>query len=175
VTKRVAILCPGPSLSGFTDPGEYDLLVGVNRAATVIRCDVWCACDWQLVQRERRNIIGRPRLFTNSASARRLHGRDPWLTEVEEFEWLLGGDGLPLAGTTFSAIAAVWYAVARGAKRVDVFGADMNGRLDFDGVAAGETRTETRWERERALWREAAATLMGRGVELERVICSPCM
>jgi len=170
VIRRVAILCPGPSLSSFDGPGGYDLVIGVNRAAVAFRCDVWAACDWQLIDRERRQVIGTPLLFTNVASAMWLRKRNPWPATVDEFEWYLGGDGLALPGTSFSALAAVWYAVAKGAHIVNVFGAGLSGKLDFDGTAAGETRTDARWERERCLWEELTDLLSRRGVVVERVI-----
>ena len=167
--RRVAILCPGPSLSHFDGSDGYDLVVGINRAAIAFRCDVWCAADYQLIERERRNIIGTPVLFTNFASATRLRKRSPWPATVDEFEWYLGGDGLALPGTSFSAIAAVWYAMAKGARIVNVFGASLAGKLDFDGTAAGETRTDARWERERELWETASRVLRLRGAILDRV------
>lgn len=167
--RSATILCPGPSLAMVSNPATSDLLIGVNRAATRFRCDVWAVGDWPLIRNERRNVIGTPRLFTSSASATWLQGGGPWPAEVEEWEWFLGGDGLPVSATSYSSLAAVWYAVARGAKTISVYGADMAGTLDFDDVAGGENRTETRWDRERRFWGEMIEQTQRCGVTVARM------
>jgi hypothetical protein len=164
-----AVLCPGPSLTRFT--GDYELVVGVNRAATAYRTDVWCACDWQVIQRERDVVIGIPLLFTNSPSARYLwRHQSPWPRRVERFEDFKDGDGVPIAPTSFSSLAAVWYAVAKGATTIRVYGADMEGVKDFDDALAGENRSETRWQVERRLWGQMTEQLKGRGILVARAV-----
>jgi hypothetical protein len=164
-----AVLCPGPSLARYQ--GDYELVVGVNRAATAYCVDTWCACDWQLILREWDDVKGVPLLFTNSPSARYLSRHDfKWPRRVERFEDFKDGDGVPLAPTSFSSLAAVWYAVAKGATTIRVYGADMEGTKDFDNVAAGETRTETRWQHERKLWAGMTEQLKERGIVVARAL-----
>jgi hypothetical protein len=164
-----AVLCPGPSLLRYQ--GDYELVIGVNRAATAFHCDVWVACDWSLVQRVRDEIKGNPILFTNSMSARRIARDGPmWPRRVERFEELNDADGDPISPTSFSSLAAVWYAVANGATTIRVYGADMSGKLDFDKVLAGETRTDARWERERELWQAMTEKLAKKNIVVARSI-----
>jgi hypothetical protein len=150
-----AILCPGPSLA-HASAFEGELRIGVNRAVTAHKCDVWACCDYQCFFKVRDEVIGWPILLTNAESAKRVR----W-TEVITFE------SLQLKPETFSAIAAVWYAVDKGAKVINVYGCDLEGEADWDGVKAGETRTKVRWEHERAVWASTWGCLKTQGISLE--------
>jgi hypothetical protein len=89
---RALILCPGPSLAAF--PGsaggksdEPELLIGVNRAAAHVACDVWAAGDYPLIRKARCEVRGLPALLTAAATADRLRQSvAPWPRPVVEFE-----------------------------------------------------------------------------------------
>lgn len=79
-------------------------------------------------------------------------------------------DGCPVPSFgLYTATAALVLLARLGATRVSVYGADWTDAPDFDGVAAGENRTETRWNRERAIWGEVVEWMRGRGCEVERI------
>jgi hypothetical protein len=46
-----------------------------------------------------------------------------------------------------------------GASRIVCHGVDMLGTLDWDGVKAGERRTDERWEHEAGIWRRVCEWL----------------
>jgi hypothetical protein len=166
---KAAILCPGPSLSEFDRAAEYDLRVGVNRAATLIPCDVWCATDHPLYERVQRQVLGAPIWFTAQASADQIHERGTrWRGQVITCE------SIPDPYKTvdwdfFSLLAAIGYAVHAGCKRIEVYGADWSGVKDFDGVEAGNTRSDDRWKLESNLFELARQELAARGITVLRM------
>jgi hypothetical protein len=168
---RIAILCPGPSLSHFDGPDDYAEIIGVNRAATAFRCSIWACGDYPLWLQAREAVIGTPLLFTAAASASWL--RDNLYLKADaplvEFESLYDGDEHTLQWPLFTATAALWYAAAKGARLIRTFGADWAGTGDWDHVQAGNNRTEDRWKLEAATWGRIVNVLAGRGVTVERV------
>lgn len=157
---NTVLLCPGPSLARYQPIGTPVVTVGVNRAATLHRCDVWAATDWPLIVRTR--PLGQPILFTITAT------RDALARKQQTWPWLVvTHDGI--AGRTvcnrlhpwtrFTATAALAYLAWLGATRIDVYGADMHGTQDWDGEHAGEYRTDTRWAEERAIWDRTVADI----------------
>lgn len=146
---KVAILNPGPSLSMYDDGGGdlrggYDLVVGVNRAATKHRCDVWLACDVPAVQNFGKDVIGSPLLVTGTESWGVIDANHWWRGEMIAQDKYLSVMDHGNGWTTFSCTSAIAYAAFRGATEIDLYGADWSGEKDFDGVAAGENRSESR-------------------------------
>lgn len=175
---KAAILCPGPSLEKFPGRDGFDLLIGVNRAATKIAVDVWACGDWPLQQQVYENVIGSPILFTAlNSSETILHGFTdapqrhpcvPWRGEVRIFENI--DPGIKSVDWDFFTFnAAIGYAVVAGANQIKAFGADWSGTKDFDGVEAGNTRTIDRWQLERWMFAEMKKELAQRGISLERI------
>jgi hypothetical protein len=166
-----AILCPGPSLCEFDRTANRggDLRIGVNRAATLIPCDVWCATDYPLYERARSQVLGSPIWFTAEASAEQIDQRGiRWRGQVITCE------SIPDPFKTvdwdfFSLLAAIGYAVHAGCRRIEVYGADWSGVKDFDGVEAGNTRHDERWKLESSLFELARQELAGRGITIIRM------
>jgi hypothetical protein len=163
---RVALLSCGESLNAYSGGG--DMLIGVNRAATLHACDLWCIGDWQTFGMFK--PLGDPRVTTHA---------DGWFGLVRKYGeqkktpllWndLDGPDSRKCFWQCFSATAALVVAANLRATRIDCFGCDMVGRADFDGVVpASVNRDEDRWRRERVIWQQVADWLNGRGIELVR-------
>lgn len=171
-----AILCPGPSLAKLDEVPRADIIVAVNRAAIRWQCDAWACLDhWSIndggIRGWQGQVIGSPQLVTSRGSFQALASHQcPWRGGVMLIDDLLAW--LPLvpgkSWTLYTATAALAYTAWRGAKRIEVYGADMVGTLDYDGVAAGSKRHELRWEGEREIWRATVEQLGERGVEVVR-------
>ena len=152
--RRAAILCPGPSLFRLTDrPDDCELVIGVNRAATVHVCDAWAGCDLPMILDHGTSVIGSPLLLADDATIGELHRRDAnWRGATFDRGRLSGFCPESLEWRLFSATTALVYAAFTGAQRIEVFGADWHGTADFDGQQAGKNRSPARWELERAIW-----------------------
>lgn len=160
-------------------PGGGDLILGVNRAATLHPCDVWVAIDWRSrgdaitnggVEAWSDQVIGTPLLVIghDGNASLDIH-RIPYRGEVCEIEsWWWPYEPTTLGWSLYSATTALMYAHHKGAKTIDVYGADWSGTQDWDGVVAGGTRTEQRWERERTIWGEVAKHIEQRGTKVNR-------
>ena len=69
----------------------------------------------------------------------------------------------------FSATGALAWAAHEGAERIEVWGADWSGTLDYDGTAAGKNRSDSRWVLERQIWTNCCTFLREkRGIEVIR-------
>jgi hypothetical protein len=156
---HVAILCPGPSLSS-TYPGRdgYNVVIGVNRAATAFLCDLWAALDVQMIVDNAGKVLGAPLLLSTADTIGTIpaHGvhwprslqQDKYLDAIP---YLLGWSPDSIGWTSLSCTSAIAYAVSIHATAIDLYGADWAGTLDFDGMAAGENRAEPRWAMEKRL------------------------
>jgi len=179
------ILCCGPSLAEFLErPVRHDLVIGVNRAACAHPCDVWAFGDDQTFHVFRAK--GNPLLLTNRNTDRRL-GRRPdfaahhgWDHRNEAYVdalrtervVLLEDLNVPLPGrydeTTYTSLVAIAYAIERGARRIRLYGCDLEGTCDWDGKETlGPNRTPSRWRHEAARLSEAAAWARERGILIE--------
>jgi hypothetical protein len=173
---NAVILCPGPSLAMYYGGG--DLVLGVNRAATLHPCDVWVALDWRSrgegiaaggVEAWARHVIGNPRLVIGRDGNASLHAHNiPWRGDVCEIESWWDGYKSVKGWSLYSATTALMYAHHRGATTIETYGVDWSGANDWDGVLAGGTRTEQRWERERNIWGGVAGYLEQQGTKVKR-------
>jgi hypothetical protein len=171
---KAVLACPGPSLAAAKLP-VADLVVGVNRAATFIPCDIWVCGDIPLVQQIHEKVLCDPVLITSTDAChvcrtfKRDFGRELWRGEFKcwtealsfcphEYQWVM-----------FSATAALIWCAFSGAKRIEVYGADWKGVEDFDGEKAGANRSDERWKLERQIWANLVNWLKDRGVEAERM------
>lgn len=174
---NAVLLCPGPSLVNY--PSGGGLIIGVNRAATLYPCDVWVAIDWRSrgegianggVEAWAQSVIGNPLLVIghDGNASLDIH-RIPWRGEVCEIEtWWWSYEPMKMGWSLYSATTALMYAHHRGASTIDVYGADWSGDKDWDGVVAGGTRTEQRWERERNIWGGVMGYLEQQGMKVKR-------
>lgn len=156
-----AILSAGPSLTEtWEGRGTYDVVIGVNRAASLFPCDWWVGLDYQAFTKY--PPIGYPRVLTYERSVHRLSKGDHaarWANhEVVVHNALrqalrrsVGSEPQGAGMFHFSSAAAFCWAVAEGAKQVDTYGHDMAGEYDCEGERAGGRR-DSRWRRERGVW-----------------------
>lgn len=168
---NVAILCPGKSLVRFNGSEMFDLVIGVNRAGIKHECGVWACGDDKAVFKSQKKVLGAPKLFTSEhAAGEIIKAGTPWLYGVETFESLYDGSQERLQWFIYTATAALWFAGRnmRGGM-IKAFGMDWEGEEDWDGELAGGNRSTDRWAHERAIWRNVANELGGRGVAVERV------
>lgn len=176
----VTILCPGPSLAtrlAEIDPGS--VVIGINRAVAVARCDWWCFGDAEVGGMF--EPIGSPRVFADDEALHRM-GKHPHLAAAKaRAETLrprpwshaiaaLGDPAPPEQHRVFSSLAALVLAAdllpTGGAVRM--LGADMAGEGDCCGVACADGRSVTRWEQERRFMALMERWLEKRSIRLIR-------
>jgi hypothetical protein len=155
---RASILCPGPSLAETAHdlpvfPGR-GLVLAVNRASTFMPYDWLVAGDrhgysWILPDGRWAYSVPRLGLLTFADTARALLAKaDPqesrfWGLPVRQWEDLPDPD----CAKQFSFQAALLLAQQLGADDLHVYGADMKGTRDFDGVDGFDGVTEQRYNR----------------------------
>jgi hypothetical protein len=63
---NVALICPGPSIANVTPHRlrDYDLTIGVNRAAIAFECSWWAATDYPVLRDWQHAVLGAPALLT---------------------------------------------------------------------------------------------------------------
>jgi hypothetical protein len=154
---RAVILAPGPSLSR---------LAAVNRA--ILRfphAHVWAASDYPTIK-----------YHHAASSAVQLLTRSQTWVDVQRFPAVAAMGvaivedlSVPVAGwSNYTATSALGFLRTIGAARVDVYGADMHGTVDYDGKEAGENRGAERWAAERDIWGRLVAWMVGMGCEVVR-------
>jgi hypothetical protein len=164
-----SILSPGPSLSLYRPHGEV-MVVGVNRAASMLPCTAWACGDPELLAATCAKVKGSPWLLTSSIglTAMRAMRGVHWLGEVMTFDLLRQlFDPIP-QWDTFTATAAVVYAAAKGARRIECYGMDWSGTADVDGWDQAGNRSEDRWKLEAGLFGSLGIALGQRGIEVVR-------
>jgi len=162
-----AVLAPGPSLAGLGACPAGDLVLSINRAGLRFPSDWWAAADYPMVKWHGPAVLGTPNLLTRRDTAETLRERAARFPEVAFIEDVPMEHGCPpWQGKTLTCAMA--FAFAWGAQAIDIFGADMEGYRDWDGVAAGEDRTLKRWEQERAEFGALADWMRQRGCAVTR-------
>lgn len=165
---NAVLLCPGPSLARLKSLPECGISLAVNRAATLFAVDWFCASDYPMIRDYGPKVLGRPSLLTIRQTAHDLRNRLDRFRSVKVAEDVLAGYGSPLKHHK-TAMLALLFAAWCGASTITVYGADWQGRTDFDGVNAGENRSDARWDEERREWELMLIPwLAERGVKVER-------
>jgi len=171
---NIALISCGPSASAFSASDHEGPIIAVSRKATQIRADIWAVFDVPVLLQSQTNVIGNPRLFTiHETLASLQHRQSKWANRAivaESFECSVDHWHL------FTAPACLVLAAAMGATRIDAWGVDMSGDGDSTGGAAGNpdvVRTESRWNRERAIWAGVEEWVKGKAVEVMRVSPTP--
>lgn len=173
---KIAVICPGPSLSLFNRTDEA-LVIGVNRAVLAVACDYWSfrdlhTFDW-CVEAPPPGILGKPIIATYFEMARdvrkKRQGNDWQFFNTEDVE--------PRSCTAWrwsawSSHAALATAVHLGATLIECYGMDWAGVSDFDGfhhVKQKSRGNNRRWKNEADTFGRVTGILAQRGVELRRV------
>ncbi len=170
---KVAILCPGPSLSKTWDPSDgpkkrqYGSILAVNRAALHQKPHWWVAGDWMYLK----ETAATPVLGYCTIRDVVTIIKDGTLLPKErlpdtDFQCIAWED-LPFQ-RSFSVVAALGLACHLGAKDVHVYGDDKSGAQDFDGWL-GENRGHGRWEEENAAMAAGMDFLNTRGVVVTHI------
>lgn len=164
-----AILCPGPSAKSFADSDHEGPIITVNRAGLLYPSEIWAASDYPLIRDNQAKVLGNPNLLTKRQTYADIKHRLTRFPRVEIVEDIVG---IPkeLHWQDKTMTCAMMFAVANGASRLDLYGCDWSGELDYDGVKAGEDRSESRWVKERAVYDGIVDWLNGKGVEVRRVL-----
>lgn len=173
--RRAAVLCPGPSLASWLPrlrgggEGEFDLVVAVNRTAKEWPADYWAILDAESFTDV--TPVGTPELVIPEKQYKRLTRLVPDVGERFNVH-LREALACPPRSTfwhQWSATLAVVMAWNVGARRIEVFGADLAGTADFDGVTLERhDRDARRWRRERGAWLLTSTWLRSDGVEVWR-------
>lgn len=167
-----AICCPGPSLDGAEiDRTAYAELVAVNRASnlpglypdTIVCMDPHTA-GWLTHE----STASMPALCGKPGVLNRIERTYPLLRGLERIEIVPRWTDFPPTNWHTKGLAAgLVFAWKRGAKRIDCFGVDWDGRSDYDGFEhERQKRDERRWAAERSMVTRLAHELRKRGAEV---------
>lgn len=165
---KAVILCPGPSLARLIELPPCDISIAINRAALKFACQWWASLDYPMLRDNQAKILGNPQLLTRRQTYLDLHKRLGRFAEIRIVE-----DMADAAGYVKTLPCAMVFAHTLGAKRIDLYGVDWQGDCDFDGVKAGENRSEERWRLERLEVTGLMEWLAGKGVEVNRIVRKP--
>lgn len=165
-----ALLCPGSLLVKYAGRGEYGAVVAVNRAAIQHGCDVWMALDLERIRQTRSLVVGKPKLLTNAGTLAALVQQDGPIENAMVVDDLHRRFPTSFNWIGYSASCGAVYLASIGATRIDCYGMDWRGTKDFDGVEAGDNRTDDRWAKEEAVWVQLTDRLKWRGVEVRRIV-----
>jgi hypothetical protein len=162
------VLNPGPSLARY-QPRPADLVVGVNRAALLFDVDAWACCDLPAIETWHEEVIGSPTLIASQETLDNLRDRQiRWRGREIDRKKMLDFCPHVIDWVMFSSTTALVFAAWTGAERIDVYGADWHGTLDWDGTAAGKNRSADRWSLERGIFGVITGWLRERRVEVIR-------
>ena len=164
------MLCPGPSLASFDGCcSDYDITIGVNRAASAYACDYYVALDAKSY--EMAAPLGEPVIVTVKHSLAEMCQRHPELTGRAWMPYSDAGCDIASNFGAFSSTAALVLAHHLGASTVHVYGADMAGEADFDGYENPQNRRDAlRWAKEARQWVALVDELAGKGTRVVRVL-----
>lgn len=181
---NAAIICPGPSHSLYPGADNYDVIVGVNGAASVYVCDWWCFCDYD--QYANQVAQGCPALFIKDSVRDEMMKHRPDLVGAFDTEltvphsavqwsdhaWIMNGVQMTCRWNSFSGLAALGLMEYLGVRRADVYGADMAGTTDMHGVEKANDRRPERWEIERELWQVLVGRLLKEDITVQRIMAN---
>lgn len=167
---RAVLLSAGPRSLGLYPGAEaFDMVVAVNTAATLHRCDWWACADHDrfeyieplneapllMMDGERDKCLAR--------CAEKI-GRHP---RVLGFTQLEAETSPPPSCMSNTAPAALVLLKWLGAASIDVYGADMAGETDCTGTKT-QHRNPARWTKELAAWTAIAHWLAEEGITVRR-------
>lgn len=166
---QVALLSAGPSLlRTFEDSFEFDVRIGVNRAAEKFRCDWWAVGDWQAIVGHGMAALqplGDPQVFTLDTSIESMDLRSLRVAKpLAGFKSTCGYLNPPIRWATWSATAGVVLARHIGATSLDVFGVDMSNTPDVCNKPG--RHGPDRWQRERPVWEACIQWIRSQGVRV---------
>lgn len=165
----------------FSDGPRYALRIAVNRA--IYPHLSGCYAEWWSVHDALSFAVYDPgfypRVFTTQSMVDHPHLRKG-VGGVERFAnsetfWVedesIKPDRKEYSWSMYSATSAIALAGHLGAKRIDVYGADMSGTQDADGHTDKRfCRTDVRWQNEREVLDKLTQWLGVNGVTVRRVL-----
>ncbi len=180
---KAAVCSPGPSVQRYPINGElrisekcagsarpYDIVVGVNRAAGMVRCDYWCMLDhftYDLIP-----VIGRPVIVCHAgiySSMRTAYAQAKEHRHLS-IETIPLEYSEPIAWRTWSATCAIVTAFHVGATVIECYGMDWLGTTDSDGFTHPKhRRSSKRWASEKKLFDRMVPWLAAQGCHVQRV------
>lgn len=172
--RRAAVLCPGLSLPRYETATEaYDVVIGVNRVVIAYPCQYWVCLDSWTYKDMVPDTLGLPTIVCRQAIREQIEEMHNGMRLVNLA--FLDPDDIDLASEPakwpqFGATISVALAVSLGAKRIDCYGIDLQGRKDFDGYEdRRQRRSPGRWRVERRIFETFLPWLESRGVEVSGV------
>ncbi len=165
------VLSPGPSLATYT-PQPCDFVVGVNRAAQLHRVDYWSCGDTPAIQSFNEKVIGSPTIICPRVTMDALNDHKfVWRGEFACSTDLLVPFIHPaeVNWPWCSMLVGLTFAAWKGATQIELYGADWDGKNDWDGEAAGKNRSEDRWREEKSIFGALQIVLGRRGINLQRM------
>ena len=180
---RVAIACPGPSLSrtvegpGFARARAYDAVIGVNKAVEAVACDWWVFADrqcfgWFTPTRGQAGLW--PRLCVGPGVMDHIFA-EPYGEDFRAVFQDRGSEARKLTTTpagrgwmTFTTAIAIVLGQKLGATTITLVGCDLAGERDFTGQP-WPRRDATRWHLERTHLGWVIRWCRSRGAAVKRI------
>lgn len=161
---KAALLSCGPSLALYPGRDAFDTVIAVNKAVLVGGYCWWSVGDILTVGRLYPSLPYAPLIWTHTETMRQIVGRFGWVDGKTYHR-----DEVNARWSMFSATAGLMLAKVLGAERVECYGCDMAGVLNYDGTdEPTANRTEQRWERERVIWEKTRNLVEEAGCEVVR-------
>ena len=179
---NAAVLCPGPSVQNYpvngdlrlsetspNDPRAYDVIVGVNRAASLHACDFWCLLDHYTYAL--RPVIGQPTICCHASIYSNMLAAYPAAKDHPHLALENITENFQICNwRTWSASLAIVVAFIQGADLIECYGMDWVGTTDWDGFTQTQhRRSAKRWLGEQKLFGEIRDWLGARGCTVRRV------
>lgn len=181
---KIAVISNGPSAVLFdkAERNGYDRVLAVNEAATLWRSKWWVATDWLQIERNIRNVLGAPFLFTRKSTPQLLreNSKDSQaIATLEEWMWegrIVAHETItnPMLPATvppwncYSGTAALILAWWLNADQIDIYGVDLAGETDSTGKP-WHTRKHTRWTHETCIVDAIVGMYAERGIVARRI------
>ena len=177
--KTCAILSDGPSAHLYNqNGGQYDIVIGAGRTASIWACDWWAFCDWQTWQNYPPVGKSKPKLFTAQQIPVKMKVHEPelWkhfqydlLTTFEEIEQPVMTLGLKWC--CFSGCAALGLALHLKPDIIVCYGVDLAGTDDCLNKVDERNRSDHRWQFEKKIWADLLKNAVSKNILLYRAEC----
>ena len=187
--NRVALISNGPSARLFEQvtPDIYDTVIGAGKAVSLYRCHWWAFADWQTFRDcKPAEPIGNMRIMTreNIPDKIQMHAEPAIIDRWQQSYWqnqkgsnVIFTENVDIPGNVqykeswfvFSGLIGLGCAYHLKPCHIDVYGVELAGESDFEGINKEDNRKSDRWEYERRIWNYLVQCIEYQGITVQRI------